>query len=89
MTMSGELTHIPKASSDTSTTAASPVRSRCNRAAAIDPAIVRPLGRSPNAAGCVGPYGSSPYFNAFITPARAKNDDESYAPLSASGPFTP
>ena len=42
------------------------------------------------AAGCVGPYGSSPYFNAFITPARAKNDDEvSYVPLSASGPFTP
>ena len=76
MTMSGELTHIPNASSDTSTTAASPVRSRCNSAAAIDPAIVRPLGRSPNAAGCVGPYGSSPYFSVFITPERAKNDDD-------------
>ena len=37
-------------SSDTSTTGASPVRSRWNSAAAMPPAIVMPPGRSPNAA---------------------------------------
>ncbi len=56
--MSGDSCHAAQASSDTSTTGASPVRSRCRRPAAMPPAIVMPPGRSPNAGVCL--MGSTP-----------------------------
>jgi hypothetical protein len=46
-TIPGDIAHMPVLSSDTSTTPASPVRSRRNRAAAMPPARFWPELRSP------------------------------------------
>ena len=72
--MSGDSCHAAQASSDTSTTGASPVRSRCSRPAAMPPAIVMPPGRSPNAArGAIG-HSLSAGVSASATPPRAQYD---------------
>ena len=71
----GESCHMAVASSDTSTTLGSPVRSRLSRAAAMAPAVASPPMTSPNAA--VGwPAGQPSALLGMTrrTPPRAQNE---------------
>ena len=66
-TTSGDTCHIAVASSEQSTTAPSPVRSRCTSAAAMPPAVAMPAITSPNA-GETWPGGHPPSFSGITEP---------------------
>ena len=69
----GESCHMAVASSDTSTTLGSPVRSRLSSAAAIAPAVVRPPMTSPKAGvGWPGGQPSSRSGSVMPMPPRAQ-----------------
>jgi len=71
----GEICHMAVASSETSTTLASPVRSRLSSAAAMAPAVASPPITSPNAGvGWPGGQPSSRSGMVAPTPPRAQND---------------
>jgi hypothetical protein len=73
-TIIGEICHIAVASSDTSTTLGSPVRSRFSSAAAMAPAVASPPITSPNpGVGCAG--GQPPSRSGIVAPMppRAQN----------------
>src|SRR5690349_13554186 len=75
----GAMIHMAAPSSDTSTTAGSPVRSRPNSAAAMPPAMVSAPIESPNAA--VGPTGWSAPNSVRVAPTPPR-----YQKLAASNP---
>ncbi len=72
--MRGAIDHIDIPRSDTSTTTASPVRSRCNSAPAIPPARAMPEVRSPYAGPGIAVGVDAPAgVVAIDTPPRAQN----------------
>ena len=76
--MAWPMAHSPVPSSDTSTTVASPVRSRWNSAPMIPPAIVMAPIESPKpGAGGTGTRSYSGRLAPTATPARAQNASES------------
>ena len=82
--------HMPVARSETSTTVPSPVRSRCNSAVEIPPAMNMAPMESPTAgAVCPGMRSTSGICAAAALPDRAQYPRESYPPASASGPWCP
>ena len=72
--MSGASTHIAVPSSEMSTTAGWPVRSRRKSAAAIPPAIVIAPVESPNAARCMTGAVAVGGVRALAMPPRHQND---------------
>jgi hypothetical protein len=72
-TTRGDTCHMAVASREQSTTAPSPVRSRCTRAAAMPPAVAMPAITSPNA-GDTCPGGHPPLRSGMTepTPPRAQ-----------------
>ena len=86
--MLAPVAHMAVLRRELSTTRASPVRSRWNRAAQIPPAIVMPPSRSPNA-GPGGGAGQSPSGLMMSATARYQNEAPSKPPFSASGPRWP
>ena len=72
--MSGAMIHIAVPSSETSTTDASPVRSRWKSAAAMPPAIVMPPIESPKAARCMMGAAAPGGVSAFAMPPRHQNE---------------
>ena len=82
--------HHAVLSSDTSTSTASPVRSRWNSAAEMPPAMFMPPIESPNAGiPCDSAPPSSGGVNAWPTPLRVQNAVPSKPPMSRSGPLSP
>ena len=70
--------HMAVDRSDTSTTWASPVRSRCRSAAEMPPAMVMAPIESPNAGpGWLSGWGRSEGVTEWATPERAQNPSES------------
>src|SRR5579871_1333377 len=82
------IAHIPVPRSDTSTTVASPDRSRCRSAVEMAPAIVMAPMQSPYAgAGGGGMLSISNALDAIPLPDLQWKARKSYPPWSASGPL--
>ena len=88
--MPAPIAHMPVFISDTSTTSASPVRSRWNSAAEMPPAIVIAPMVSPYAgAGMPGTVFASGALALMPLVPRYQKEIASYPPASRSGPRAP